>query len=64
MEKRWRVSSVRDRGPEHFYRYSVEGVNIETGVSFSWSVPRLGDGYDLSNAVWKHARDAFWKNQK
>jgi hypothetical protein len=44
----WRVHSIRATG-DAWYPWRVEGVNVESGESFCWSVPDLVDPrYDLS----------------
>ena len=56
-EKPWRILTVHDRGPGHFYRYQVTGENHYSlpGTSdfrISWSVPDLDDDrFDMSGAV-------------
>jgi hypothetical protein len=53
----WIVHRIKDHGPGTYYRYSIEGTNLnyEEGHAsrrFSWSVPGLDDArYDLSSAV-------------
>lgn len=47
--KLWKVTAVSRTG-DAWYRFRVEGYNLETGVVFSWSVPSLDDDrYDLSD---------------
>jgi hypothetical protein len=54
----WIASKVRDRGPGHYYRYHVEGVNEsarnERDRRFSWDVPALSWRFDLTNAEVTH----------
>lgn len=49
----WAVTRLTDRGGGEFYRYLVEGRNLNYPPchpqhEFSWRVPRLDDRYDLS----------------
>ena len=56
IEKPWLVKRI-DISIER-KRFQVTGINLATGVWFSWTVPTVADGeYDLSVAVWtKEAR--------
>lgn len=51
--KDWVVTSIVDRGPGHYYRYQVTGINMNhpeghSDRAFSWSVPSIDDDrYDL-----------------
>jgi hypothetical protein len=60
--KDWRLTLVVDKGPGHFYRFHVEGVNLnvpdpdEYGHRIYWDVPTLDDyRYDLFDAVFVRA---------
>jgi len=52
--KDWIVTSLVDRGPGSYYRYFIEGVNLNhpegcADRKFSWSVPDIADDrYDFS----------------
>lgn len=54
----WRVTRITDHGPSAFYRYSVEGENLnytEGSIDrrFSWSIPASeieNPRFDLTNA--------------
>lgn len=52
----WLVSKLEDRGPGEYYRYKVEGVNLNhppcsMDRRFSWRVPSLCERFDLSAAI-------------
>ena len=55
MDAKWKVleltlsSDARKYGPHVSYPFHAEGIIIETGERFSWTVPNL-EGYDLSTA--------------
>ena len=55
--KDWRVTAVRDNGAGAYYRWSVEGENLNFPPAsadrrFSWRVPSVDDPrFDLSDAV-------------
>lgn len=57
MTPDWILSRIVDHGPGAFYRYSVEGRNLNwpedhSSHRFSWSVPNLDDPrYDTTNAI-------------
>jgi hypothetical protein len=47
--KLWKVTAISLTG-EAWYRYRVEGYNLETRESFCWAVPNVDDDrYDLSD---------------
>ena len=53
--KDWKVTRLIDRGPSEFYRYHVQGCNLnltpeDIDYHFVWSVPRLSERYDLADA--------------
>jgi len=57
----WRASRVVDKGPRAYYRYQIEGENLncrpgEYSRTFSWAVPgdpRTEPRYDLTRAAWE-----------
>jgi len=61
IERDWRLTRVVDKGPRAYYRYQVEGENLNhppkhIDRKFSWAVPgdpRTEPRYDLSKAVWE-----------
>ncbi len=53
--KDWVVLRFYDRGPAWFYRYHVEGINLNWSEDdpqrcFSWNVPDLDPRFDMSEA--------------
>lgn len=53
----WVLAAVYDRGPGHFYRYQVSGINLNfppchPSHTFTWSVPNIDDErYDKAKVV-------------
>lgn len=60
----WVIDHVTDRGPGHFYRYHVRGVNLNQrpgGYSriIDWDVPSIADPrYEILPGAWG---SACWK---
>jgi hypothetical protein len=55
--KDWKLLTVHDRGPGHYYRFAITGLNLNwrpeaRDYRFSWSVPSIDDPrYDTSEAI-------------
>jgi len=61
LTRDWRVNRVVDKGPRAYYRYQIEGENLncrpdDRDRRFSWAIPgdpRTEPRYDLTRAVWE-----------
>ncbi len=42
----WQLTAIRPTG-DGWYRWSVQGFNVETGQAFSWAVPSISEGFLL-----------------
>jgi hypothetical protein len=54
MNEGWKVAVVTKLNGA-VYKYHVDGWNRYTGEAFSWDVPSIERGYDLSEAYFRNA---------